>query len=1058
MELSNRRLAVELSDRGVLRALRREDGFAVGFQSEEIRITTDRGSFSTQDAPPKDIREGAGCVEFHYGAPGFRVKLIYRLESEWSFIKRYIEIENEEALSVYLIECVSRFDEEPREVIDYHTFWNCPTVAFARTGHGGLYTGFEHPYFEAARDGRALRVAFEPSLILAANEGYLSEANFFGLYLNTGNMMIQQSPATGMRLNDVSHTRYRNPSGHIALDRGEVEAFSEYARDYLEVRTDRFLLIFYQFFITLPQQPETDEDERLYYHYIDNFVRMGGDLVTFNPLVRNVPPRPAMDGAWALAPEGSRAERILNYARDKGLDIGFYMGSAAGNSAYCTSPMTPFALENKRHWKKRDRMGGLSSENCIASDDFANWFYQVQHNTIAQYGITLWDWDPGPGNGFFCYSADHGHIPGKGAYKGFRNAMNVVKRLKDDFPRLYIQGFHGTKEYGLWGFRGFDQHEAYWEQCPYDMCTVYPDFSEDRLTASGMRFQSAWNQLFRFMPPEQNHALASRMTQYCLMPGELRKLYDKLHWKYAFFSALAVGSSMTVTMIPEHLEDVEEYEAYFKKWIPWARQNFDLARYSKPFGAQSAAGAMDGFARLHEGRGFLFLFNPGPTHVDAQFALDSEIGLDRPGEYVLIERYPGDGMAYYDEKFGRCIYRCGDSVGVSLKPFGFKLLELRGAAEEDKGPTLCNIEGRLTIEGTTARIDGCRGEAGTEATGVIAGAGAVERVVINGREMPFERRGGELFMTLHFGPEKLPTLLTQWAARDGRRVNPMDHAAGALTVRADFELPASIKERLDALRPADEAAHRALIARMKSALRRENFAWAEPHRLHLTIPFAEPHRVENLSCELNGQRVKLELVDTRHAGVQAKILYFADITDQVRFGGENQLTISADRVDEDGFLGAMLDYPEGKPTEEVHPCAREAHPASTGPIGQARRLRAAELGERAPIIESAWIAQGMICENAPYTVAASVNMGPDALEGVYLSAQISIDAISGQTLRADEALAYDPASGLWKCTLLPPSRKLLIIDGKDLHLWAVTKEGIVGGTRAIQAEWHLQSY
>ena len=40
------------------------------------------------------------------------------------------------------------------------------------------------------------------------------------------------------------------------------------------------LFIFYQFFLPIKMLPTTDEEEQRYYHYIDNFARMGGDMVT----------------------------------------------------------------------------------------------------------------------------------------------------------------------------------------------------------------------------------------------------------------------------------------------------------------------------------------------------------------------------------------------------------------------------------------------------------------------------------------------------------------------------------------------------------------------------------------------------------------------------------------------------------------------------------------------------------------------------------------------------------------------------------------------------------
>ena len=101
---------------------------------------------------------------------------------------------------------------------------------------------------------------------------------------------------------------------------------------------------------------------------------------------------------------------------------------------------------------------------------------------------------------------------------------------------------------------------------------------------------------------------------------------------------------------------------------------------------------------------------------------------------------------------------------------------------------------------------------------------------------------------------------------------------------------------------------------------------------------------------------------------------------------------------------------------------------------------------------------GIIYENKPYTLCASINLPPEELEGVYASAQISIDDQSKTSLRADQRLDFDSKTGLWKRELLPGSRKLLIIDGKDIHVWAVSKTGTVSPTFQVPVEWHLQAY
>lgn len=1059
-QMRNAFLQVILDDNGSISALIHVNGIRIDFLLDDVRIETDWGLFSTRESKPEQVDLTDNSIAIRFTTTGYSLIIEYNLYNNNEYCQRYIQIANSQPLSIYRISIRQELAVCPQQVLDYNTFWNCPTVAFVRTAGGGMYTGFDHPYFTVIGDGKRIENTFEPSLILNAGEGYLSEANFFGLYRNSGTLLHQQIPPTSMRYNDVYHTRYRNPCGHIPLDKQEVNSFQAYARNYLDLRVDHFKLIFYQYFIPLPQQPDSDEEEALYYHYIDNFLKMGGDLVTFNPLVRNAPPISSTQGYWELAPAGSRAERILNYARERGLDIGIYMGSAAGNAAFCNSPMTPFGMDNVSEWKKRDRNGHCAAENCIASDEFVEWFYQVQCNTIEKYEITLWNWDPGPGNGFFCYSSDHGHIPGKGAYKGFRNAMNIVKRLKGRFPHLYIQGFHGTKEYGLWGFRGFDQHESYWEQDPYRAGTIYPDISEDRLTAGGMRFQSAWNQLFRFMPPEMNHALASRMTQSCRFPEDLLYLNDELGWKYAFFSSLAVGASMTVTMIPFNVDTVSqgEYLAYFKKWIPWAREHFDYARYSKPFGAQVACGAMDGFARIKGSHGFLFLFNPGPIDVGAQFNLDDEIGLNVSGKYMLKWLYPMEDTFMCDKFSGKDVFEYGDKIHLQLPPYSSTLLELKSVANVNTSIAWRNLPGTLSRNGPIINILDCVGLEGRNATGIILRAESVEKVYVNGVDMPYRKCNDLIEVPLCFGREALPVTLYNWVA-NGTPFQPIHHTAThQLQLSTHFPVPQSIRERLMRYDPSDKKRQETIIALMKEKLKRENYAWAEPHRLHLVLLFANPDHVKDPQVYLNNQPLKLSIVSASQDNILTKIVYFTDITDRVSWSEDNSLTIKLGAMDANSFLGARLDYPEGCFTEIVSPCDPLHIPLSNVPLGMPRTQIVAQPYSRMPVVENAWIVDGIIQENHPYTLCASVNLPYDQLEGVYASAQISIDSQSGTSLRADQRLIYDPVANLWKRDMHPGSRRLLIIDGKDIHVWAISAKGEVSKPLCVAAEWKLQGY
>ena len=104
--------------------------------------------------------------------------------------------------------------------------------------------------------------------------------------------------------------------------------------------------------------------------------------------------------------------------------------------------------EHRTPGRRSARMARVSGENCMASDAFLDWSVAVQANTIERFGLAGWSWDPGPGNARFCYATGHGHLPGQGSYRGWRNATEVRRRLKERFPDLFLQAFYGQKEDG----------------------------------------------------------------------------------------------------------------------------------------------------------------------------------------------------------------------------------------------------------------------------------------------------------------------------------------------------------------------------------------------------------------------------------------------------------------------------------------------------------------------------------------------------------------------------------------------------------------------------------
>ena len=205
-------------------------------------------------------------------------------------------------------------------------------------------------------------------------------------------------------------------------------------------------------------------------------------------------------------------------------------------------------------------------------------------------------------------------------------------------PNLYIQGYYGRKEYGLWGLKYLDQHESYWEQTVPFLATMHPDIHADRINADGVRLQNWWNENFRFLPTVTNHVLTHRIQENSF-DSRLPRIWDHLGWKYSFMSGLASGGSITACILPENLDNVQGIREFYQKWLIWARDNFEYVKYNVSFGEQVRVRGIDGHSRIKGDHGFIFLCNPNPRPTRIQFNLNDEVGLYEKGQFTLKELY-----------------------------------------------------------------------------------------------------------------------------------------------------------------------------------------------------------------------------------------------------------------------------------------------------------------------------------------------------------------------------------------------------------------------------------
>lgn len=576
-------------------------------------------------------------------------------------------------LTLYRIDFLLRFDETPDTFIEYKTFINAPGAAFVRYSDTGFYTGVENPFFHCLMNGKELCVSYEPSLILKKGDVYESEPQFFGCYKCTGRYIKEKAPVNLEAIKSgIRRPRFFNPCGEIAIDVAEADAMRNYVTEYYNVIEKEFNNILYFFFYPKKKLPQTENEINDYLSTIDRFAELSGDMIAFNPHTETTIPTDEKP-YWELAPKNSPAERILQYAKSKGMRCGYYMGCAfngkGGNAA-----LLPF-MPHKKEWKKIDKFGNIARENCLGCDDYLNWWYAVQKNTIEKYDLGYWSWDPGPGNGNDCYATNHGHIPGKGEYKGWRNSQKLLKQLKEAFPKLFLMSFYGRKEYGIWGFRYFSQHEVYWEQTVLYGATIHNDLHDDRNTAHGIRLQNQWCMNFRFTPAHIGHGLVSRMGESIYDP-ELDRAYDYGSYKHSLLSSIACCGSVTHCNIPDCIENIPGFKEFYQKWIKWARENYHYCEFTRPVSDNVSNDAIDGFTRIHKDSGQIFLFNSSPKVMNKKLCLDKSTGLDTNDTFYLNILYCDELESKSNTLQYKGAFHMGDVLDITLPPYGAVVLEL----------------------------------------------------------------------------------------------------------------------------------------------------------------------------------------------------------------------------------------------------------------------------------------------------------------------------------------------------------------------------------------------
>ncbi len=994
-QLTNPKLTVTVSPTGSL--LMVENHLAnetYHIAADAFILETDQGRVTNEATQPVRVSQTQENLIFHFEFAQLCLELTYRLAAENGFVRRSVKITHQTPLRLLKLTLGQTIFHQPAdEAIHYLTFWMAPTVEFIRYTHGGLFTGIENPFYQSALSEQGVALSYEPGLILQAGEDYESEAQFIGIYKKSG-VMLEDS---------ARPFRYPNGSAYIPIDRNESRAMRAFALDYLQPEQQTFLNINYHFFHPLPQLPSSAQDQWYFEKTIDAFADIGGDMFIFKPLHRHRKPD-ASTPYWNVLPDdkGAMARQIADYAEAKGIGYGFYLGIAGGHGQEGNPAGLPFRPE-ETGWKKQDAAGRRAPDNCIGCDDFYEWWFQVHDNTIKQYKLRNWSWDPSLGSAMNCHDESHGHVAGKGAYKGWRRCIELTRRLKESNSGLFIQGFYGTKHFGLWGLKHTDQHEVYNEQTAI-VCTHHTQISDDRQNADGLRFQNYWSMRFRFLPTVIGHALVHRMSEG-EFDRELIKAWDFYGWRYSLMSALAVSGSVMPAILPVESDLVPGYAAFYRKWTQWAKAHFDYVQYTEPFGEQVQPGCIDGYARIKCDHGFVFLFNGNPRSTMIRFEVGDEINLHQSGIYEFVEIYPAEGRPVRDNH-GQRVFGLGDKASLTLPANSCELLELR----------------RVTDDGVTSDET-------------------------------------EPIMVKDHANAGYPRELDDWTTAQGTRFYFPYHAPQAvLTISTTFHLNPAIVDHLERAKPKNYAEMGAKIvgwqASDETSYSYHNFIGSRPERLWLVIPFTLQKAGAlsfaadfSLSVAVNGRDVGRALKLDANGNS-----FYLDLTDWVHYdlapAAGNILDLILRNLGQNDFMGPFLIYPNGALTDDgfVEPFdgleteGRVVYTRSLIPPGLPRYAR----GGTPPKITSAYVS-GNVTLTQSTRLCVHVDQPPDDLQQV-------VYTHSGFPWMGMIALDHDPALTCWVAEVKPGARAA-IQENEFIYVWAVGRDGLYSDFYPVRVGW-----
>ncbi|MDA0841303.1 MAG: hypothetical protein O2857_26345 [Planctomycetota bacterium] len=720
-------LTVSLKSNALILRFGKDDGLlrsAMNIETNELyeMMETDFSiegtgfEFHAHDMALCDSKSEANGVRFVYCNAFAKVEVYWRLMPHWHFAEKHVfiffkkdcdltkvavsqlSIANESIAMV----CYKYPQFDILDAVPLHQSWGLrrePDTEpiktwFGRTTAGGFFTGLEMPFDRSAINGKTLTLAFTPNLKIRNGEPFTCEPMYIGVYrreakddqaekwkpqldVGTGADIDGFNGAAAAGLKGVAAPKADEPKESVLPLPSESHAMTAMTSEILGPPRHGFNatlcachseMVFFEQYTA--QSIEEDVNGlkvaaecglEWMYHVPDtltiNALREG-DKYRIAPIIR----------------------RFILEARKAGFKMG--LGLPLTNT-HPWSTLGTIYRPDRPEWARKvegDVMGGINADNfkqhfgnCMGCKEFNEWYQAFIRQAIedGHYESVGFDGDFWGSGAYYhttipvtCLAENHAHLPGDSNYacqKALDELYAMIRKVK---PDCWIGAARPNMDLGVWSLRNVDS-------C---FTTIETGTAKSNIAGGNeIRTASRIRVNHHFFPHWLDQSfIFPCFSNYPKYRDDLSKrpLWPSDHIDYILLSALSCNPTIVMNLpVKSGFADDDKQE--IRKWIDWARKNEKFLMVRKDLFAWPSDDAIDGSAHICENEGLVFLFNPSPKALTAEFCLsDEETGWTNKGKAMVYSEYPADDGSIME-------YQANDKVTWEMKPESAVVLRIK---------------------------------------------------------------------------------------------------------------------------------------------------------------------------------------------------------------------------------------------------------------------------------------------------------------------------------------------------------------------------------------------